>query len=529
MQSGLASGSDTRRDPFAAARSVADTVLYEGFVLYPYRASARKNQLRWQFGVLVPLPCADVDGPERAFNHTEVIVVPGEDPVLNLRVRCLQVQRRSLEAALAAGEFVAAESIEVDGTPLSAWDEALDHEIDVSDVALRSLVASPRTIPFELAERDGNELVRDAAGTTVGRVRRHAEAVSGSVVLEASWVQAEPGRQGEPTDTLRLSVRVANLTPWPPAGGPQREARETVMRYSLVAAHTLLAVSGGAFISSVDPPEEHQEAVAGCTNEGTFPVLVGGMSTSQSEKLVLASPIILYDHPAIAPESEGDLCDATEIDEILALRVLTLTDEEKSEARATDPRSAAIIDRCDSMSPDAWSLLHGTFRPITEDLDPAGEVSSDFDDIVGLRMSSLDVPSTFDLPSSLEWATPAAGERAPAVGERAAKEGEDAPWWDPGVDGSVDPWTDIVVVDGVEVTKGSKVRLAPYRRADAHDLFTDGRVATVAGVFNDVDGDKHVAVIIDDDPARDMYALQGRFLYFAPDEVVPVNDDGEER
>ena len=525
-QPNLTSGADTRRDPFSAARSVADTVLYEGYVLYPYRASARKNQLRWQFGVLVPLPCADVDGPERAFNRTEVVVAPGAEPTLDLRVRCLQVQRRSVEAAVSDDGFVAAESVIVDGTPLSAWDEALDHEVDVSDVDLRSLVGNPRTVPIELAERDGNELLRDAAGATVGRVRRHAEAVSGSVDLEAAWVPADPelaapGYDGEPAKALRLSVKVTNLTPWPPADGAQ-SGRETVMRYSLVAAHTLLAIADGTFISSVDPPDEYRQAVADCSNEGTFPVLVGGMSTSQSERLVLAAPIILYDHPAIAPESEGDLWDATEIDEILALRVLTLTDEEKSEARATDPRAAAIVDRCDSMTPDAWSLLHGTFRPIGEELDPA--VTSDFDDIVGLRMSSLDVASSFDLPSSLEWGTPAVGEPSAET-----KEGEEAPWWDPGVDGAVDPWTDTLVILGVEVSKGSKVRLAPSRRADAHDLFTVGRIATVAGVFNDVDGDQHVAVIIDDDPAKDMYALQGRFLYFAPDEIIPVNDDGQER
>lgn len=503
-------------DPFAAARSVADTVLYEGYVLYPYRASARKNQLRWQFGVLVPGPCADVDGPERAFNRTEVVVVPGADPTLDLRVRCLQVQRRSVEAADPGGGFVPVESVEVDGTPLSGWDEAVDHEIDVSGVALRALVGSPRHIPFELPEDDHRELLRDAAGSTVGRVRRHAEPVSGSVTLEARWIPTE--RESDGRAALRVSVKVANLTPWPPPGREQSEPRETVMRYSLVAAHTLLAVQDGTFISSLDPPDEHRHAVADCTNEGTFPVLVGGMSTSQSERLVLASPIILYDHPAIAPESEGDLCDATEIDEILALRILTLTDEEKSEARATDPRSAAIVDRCDSMSPDAWSLLHGTFRPVGEDLVPELPFG-DLDLAGGPGLSD-----GFDLPPSLVWegaGTPA--QAGPGGGEEAV------PWWDPGVDGAVDPWTDAVWILGVEVAKGTKVRLAPSRRADAHDLFTRGMLATVAGVFNDVDGDQHVAVILDDDPANDLYAWQGRFLYFATDEVIPVNDHEVER
>ena len=79
---------------------------------------------------------------------------------------------------------------------------------------------------------------------------------------------------------------------------------------------------------------------------------------------MLSSPIILYDHPEVAPGSPGDLYDATEIDEILALRVLTLTEEEKSEARGTDPRAAAIIDRCDEMPPEVWDRLHGAVRTL---------------------------------------------------------------------------------------------------------------------------------------------------------------------
>ncbi|MDQ6783880.1 MAG: hypothetical protein M3063_10635 [Actinomycetota bacterium] len=508
----------TRSDPFTAARSVAETVLYEGYVLYPYRASARKNQLRWQFGVLVPQPCADVDGPERACNRTEVIVACGEDPILDVRVRCLQVQRRSVEAAVPGGGFVAVDQVEVDGTPVSAWDEALDHEIDVSGVVLRSLIDNPCTVSFELPESDEDELLLDAAGKTAGRVRRRVEAVQGSVLLGAHTVERSETSPGDDSNgSLRLSVSVANLTPWPPSDGEGNGLREVVMRYSLVAAHTLLAVGDGVFISSLDPPDDYGQAVTACTNEGTFPVLVGGASASQSEQLVLAAPIILYDHPAIAPESEGDLCDATEIDEILALRVLTLTDEEKSEARATDPRSAAIVDRCDSMTPDAWALLHGTFRPIGETLTPAATIG---------EFGELDAFDPYDLPPSLVLGEPGAtGE--PGTGA-VTGEGEAAPWWDPGVDGAVDPWTDTLLIQGVAVAKGSKVRLVPCRRADAHDLFIAGKSATVAGVFHDVDGEQHVAVTLDDDPARDVFAWQGRFLYFAPDEVVPITSpEGE--
>ena len=114
-------------------------------------------------------------------------------------------------------------------------------------------------------------------------------------------------------------------------------------------------------MSSIDPGDDARAAVAACRNEGLYPVLLGDEGCND---LVLAAPIILYDHPAVAPESQGDMFDATEIDEILALRVLTLTDDEKAEARRTDPRAAAIVDRCDDMPPELWSRLHGAIRSL---------------------------------------------------------------------------------------------------------------------------------------------------------------------
>ena len=73
------------------------------------------------------------------------------------------------------------------------------------------------------------------------------------------------------------------------------------MRRSLVAVHTLLAIEDGTFVSLLDPPDDAREAVAGCTNEGTSRCSIGDDDT-----VVLSSPIILYDHPAVAPESPGD-------------------------------------------------------------------------------------------------------------------------------------------------------------------------------------------------------------------------------
>ena len=106
----------------------------------------------------------------------------------------------------------------------------------------------------------------------------------------------------------------------------------------------------------------------------TFPVLAGDSST---RSVMLSSPILMdCDYPKVSPESPGDLFDATEIDEILSLRTLTLTDEEKREARATDPRAAAIIDRVDTIPQDAFERLHGvirSLRPVPTDGAGAGQ------------------------------------------------------------------------------------------------------------------------------------------------------------
>ena len=480
-------------DPFVAARAVADAVLYEGYVLYPYRASARKNQLRWQFGVLVPPAVAAVDGSERAAIRTEVPLEPHEHPRLSVRIRCLQVQRRAVEAR-AGDHFEPAESVDVDGTRWVPWDEAVEHEVDVDLDRLdarcrcrcrdeRTRLAGIRPIEhrFALDAARSTELLATSEGEIVGRAVRQRERVEGLVRVTV----AHAGGDRDLLDGDRRGGEHHRL-----ARRRRRDDRDAVMSRSLLAVHTLLAVDGGAFVSLLDPPAWATEAVAGCDNRGTFPVLVGGdvdggprTATCQAN-VVLSSPIILYDHPAVAPESAGDFCDATEIDEILALRVLTLTDDEKAEARGTDRRAAAIVDRCDDMPPEVWERLHGAVRSL-------GFVGGP-------------------------------GEPSGFVGEDVAGGADDAeslPWWDPGIDGEVDPWTDTTWIGGVEVGKGTLVRLRPSRRADAHDLFLAGLRATVAGVFRDVDGEEHVAVTVDDDPANEMLAWQGRFLYFHPDEI----------
>jgi hypothetical protein len=211
--------------------------------------------------------------------------------------------------------------------------------------------------------------------------------------------------------------------------------------------------------------------VSRCHQHRCFPVLAGPPGTHD---VLLVSPIILYDHPEVAEQSNTALYDCTEIDEILTLRVMTMTDEEKAQARATDPRAAQIIDQCDAMSADDMARLHGVLRnPHT---------------LAGL------VP---EIPEGVDW-------------------------WDPLADNAVRPEIDAVVVNGARVARGSQVRLRPRRNADAQDIFVAGKIARVTSVHEDVEGNKHVAVVVDDDPAADLHDWYGRYLYFSPDEIEPL-------
>lgn len=453
----------------AVARQVADAVLFEGYVLYPYRASAAKNRLRWQFGVLVPPSWTAREG-EHEFQHTEVLMEPRRGAALSVEVRFLHAQRRTVQRVLPGGGFETVGELRLEDRVVVPWDEGREERVRVT-VPVGELADGGTVVPFGRPAGEETEPVADAAGTVVGRLVRRREAVEG--VLRLSAVPLDG-----PYTTQRLSVVVENTGEWLPEEGAGRDA---ALSRSLVATHTLLHLDAGHFLSLTDPPEWARGAAAACRNLHTWPVLAGEPASGD---LVLSSPIILEDHPAIAPESPGALYDATEIDEILALRTAALTDEEKREARGTDDRAAAVIDLTESMPAEVLERLHGAVR--------------------GLREVTEPVPRTPVF--------------ADARGDVARP---DTPWWDPGADASVDPAHDHVLVDGQEVRAGSRVVLRPrLRHTDAQDLFLTGRRALVEAVLHDVDGGVHIAVTVEDDPGADIRREQGRYLYFQPDEIA---------
>jgi hypothetical protein len=477
-----------------AIRRMADAVLYEGYILYPYRASAPKNRSRWQWGVVMSPGYAAADPSESDATRCEFVLEHSGQPEINVILRFLQVQRRGNETP--------------DGGPAGeTWDEAVEREIEFTvgpaELLGASSAGSGYVKDFDIEGGEDREALPD--GTPGYAVRRRAP-LAGAVTVRAIAV---PG----PWQALRLQFRTENRTVVDPVPPRRQDALPT----ALVAAHMIITAAGGEFISMTDPPMWAKAAVDECENVGGWPVLA---DPDGGREVMLSAPIILYDHPELAPESPGDLYDGTEIDEILTLRTLTLSDAEKAEARATDPRAAALIDRVESMDPQTMAGLHGTMRPGR----PAGSgQGTGFGPEAGFGPGAGAGPG-----SGVSLGTGAGPGRGfwpggPAVPWDASD--PSVPWWDPEADASVSPDTDSVTIAGQQIARGSQVRLRPgARRADAQDMFLIGRIADVQAVLLDVDDKPYLAVSLAEDDFADIKVSHGRFLYFTPDEVEPYED-----
>ncbi|MGH9534608.1 MAG: hypothetical protein ACRD2E_07095 [Terriglobales bacterium] len=285
---------------FSSVQSLADAVLFEGYSLYPYRPSAIKNRQRWNFGTLYPECFSRAAAANDAFRHQVECLVAGTDANV-----CIEGQLRFLQTCPAGtGE---------------------------ASVSVRTLAIPP----LFLSTLAGAEPIRrgDEWGLTI------ALAVTASPLDQPVW---------------RLRLTCENLTPITATA-----SRETALDAALISAQVLLGVEGGEFFSLLNPPEGWRQAAGSCQNQGVFPVLAGlPGSDLRRGAFLLAAPIVLYDFARLAAESAGDFFDNTEIDEMLALRVATLTEEEKCEMR-TDPRTRNVLARVEAMEQDAWERLHG--------------------------------------------------------------------------------------------------------------------------------------------------------------------------
>ena len=338
-------------------KNIADAVLYEGHLLYPYRASALKNRKRWNFGVLVPDSYHQVyPESDPCTIGTECLVEGTPETMIELKVRFLHVVRRRVGALLeplgnlrSGPAFHFVDSLHVGEETFQSFDETVERELDVDLHALHELFFKARTHIFHIPQTGHWQSLRGPDGQVAGLLAREQEAIH--ALLEMTVTQLAEG-------LFRLHVNIRNDTS---VRNPLEKSREEVLPFSMVATHLILSVKGGAFLSLTDPPDYARAEARGCRNVGLWPVLAGEEGTGS---MLLSAPIILYDYPQIAPESPGDFFDGTEIDEMLALRVQTLTDQEKQEVRLTDGQTHALLERAEGLPAEHLWKLHGVVKSL---------------------------------------------------------------------------------------------------------------------------------------------------------------------
>jgi hypothetical protein len=458
-------------------KEIANAVLYEGYLLYPYRQSAIKNRQRWTFGVVYPQDYSRASGEiEPWFMRTECLLKAPADARLDVHVRFLHLLMRSTVENQSGSETespapLPAWQITSTWQPES-WEEGIEREMSIPGLALADLLIQPAALRIAFPARRLAE-TREKEST---QIIREQSALAGAVIVAAEAVA------GEHKDCYKISVQIENHT----TGTGSPEDQRSILLQSFVSTHTIVHLASGEIISLFDPPPELASQVQECQNQRTWPVLVG---KGGERDTVLSSPIILYDYPQIAPESIGALFDGTEIDEILTLRILTLTDEEKTQIRQGDSRAREILERTEALSPEQFMQLHGTVRKPGPSVkkEPAGE--------------AFPVLETLPSSSGSHRAAPGMAEEVPEV----------------------------IVIAGQKVQRGSRVRLHPSARADAFDFLLRDKTARVELIQQDYERRLYLVVTLDDDPGREQWderIMPGHRFFFFPDEVEPLAEAG---
>jgi hypothetical protein len=278
-----------------------------------------------------------------------------EDASIEISARFLQVVTREVLAlpepildlpeALDTTSLRVVPQLEVEKQRYSTWQEAIEREVILPAQRLFLIGDASSSLPFSFLSSNNLEPIRNHQGSIVALIRRRQEALAGAIELAAKRLDPR---------VTRITAKIVNQTPVPE---PDLEDQDAVLMRSFASTHTVLHLEGAEFVSLMDPPPGLRESARSCKNEGTWPVLVGDEKAGD-RRTILSSPIILYDYPKIAPESPGELFDGTEIDEILTLRVMTMTDAEKEEMRQSNERARQILERTESLGEDDLMRLH---------------------------------------------------------------------------------------------------------------------------------------------------------------------------
>ncbi|HTK10937.1 MAG TPA: hypothetical protein VL485_27440 [Ktedonobacteraceae bacterium] len=440
-------------------KEIANAVLYEGYLLYPYRHSALKNRQRWTFGVLSPCTsCQTKTSQDTWIMRTECLIQGDAHTTVDVYVRFLHLLLRRVESAhgalpaLPSGNGLQPYIGGQDRGPVETWEEGVEREVPALDLSLQDLIVHPQLVRIAFPGRHMTEPFSD---TTASVIVREQYPISGIIKLSAEQLEC---------DLYKLNVQIENATS---ESGREIERHDLIILQSFVSTHTILQVHQGTFISLMDPPETLQAQVQKCHNSHTWPVLAG---KEGAHDIMLSSPIILYDYPQIAPESAGSLFDGTEIDEILTLRIMALSDEEKREIEQSgDERAHEILKRTESLSHEQLLKLHGTLRHLQPTITEKDRPREPQDD---------------QIPISL-------------------------------------------YIANKQVRAGQRVRLQPSARADAFDILLKGKTGRVEAIQQDFENRFFLVVTLDDDPGREQWderVLPGHRFFFYPEEVELLED-----
>jgi hypothetical protein len=446
---------------------IIDAVLYEGYILYPYRATSKKNcRERFTFGRVYPQTYSVAqNGAEPSVMQTECLLTPGHEPVVRAGVRFLQPMLREIAELIEPmpewnglePKFRLIPELRIENQLFQTWHEAVERRIEIPALTVNG-TPGPKphlNFPFSFPAARHLQPIRRQNGEVVGVVIRSQPAINGLIEVSTQQLQK---------NALKLRVRILNQTAMTESELLDPEA---VLQRTFASTHTILSIENGEFISSMDPQEEFKSAARSCKNIGTWPVLVGD-ENKRERSAMLSSPIILYDYPKIALQSAGSLFDGTEIDEILSLRLQTLTDEEKFEMRNIDEHARRVLERTDALPDDALLNMHGVMRNATD------EIPIEFDDFFGAstRLES-------------------------------------------------------VTVAGVQLKAGDRVRIRPNARADVMDFALAGQIAIIEAVEQDLEKRVHLALVLENDPGRDLGMLRqpGHRFFYGVDEIEPLVEE----
>jgi hypothetical protein len=437
---------------------IVHAVLYEGYILYPYRASSKKNQERFTFGRVYPEAYSVAEGGVEPFMmQTQCLLERLADETrVDVEVRFLHPMAREVGVLAGAVEdisevtnFEVVPELRMEDEVFQTWLEAVERKVTLPQLRVSASSPCCQEFWFEFPASRSLESIKNGEGNIVGVFQRRQDALKGRVEILS-----------EPLDDSMCKVTVRILNHTPIDNVPDKNA---VLMTTFASAHTVLRVQEGRFLSMTAPLPQYQSATEACENIGTWPVLVGDEETGDCDAM-LSSPIILADYPKIAAESSGDLFDGTEIDEILTLRIMTMTPEEKQEMRRVDEQARRVLERTEALCGNDLLKMHGMMR-----------ADRSFDENIFGTSKRLDS----------------------------------------------------ILVGDVQLQAGKLVRIRPKARADVMDMALAGKTAVIEALEQDAEGQVHLALVLQDDPGRDLGLMRqpGHRFFYGVEEIEPLKED----